>query len=128
MTRREGRRRTRGSQSLELVAVLPLLTLVAGFACQAVVLVREQSEAEVDARALARISALCPHPSEPPRIDAVDDAQPDADVLTTSEADRVAVTVTLRPRSVLPGVSLPPGVFRPSATVSMRLEPCASGA
>jgi hypothetical protein len=95
-------------------------------AWQGVVLARQQAEAEADARAIARAYVVGCLPLEGAALSDIDAALRQGSITYGNPGERtVAVTVTLRPASVLPGV-FQPGVassLAPRATVTMRKEP-----
>jgi hypothetical protein len=124
---RRGRAGERGSQSLELVAALPLLGMILLLAWQSVVLARQQIEAQSDARELARRAVLCARATAPPTLADVDSTATGTAVTGSApdHADLVRVEVRLAPASVLPDVSLPlDWPLAPHAVVVMRREPC----
>lgn len=127
MTRRRRRAGQRGAQTLELVAILPLLGLVFLVAWQGVVLVRQQIEAQSDARELARRAVLCARAAPVGGLDAVD-PRAQGTAVTTGVAGRgevVRVEVRLMPETVLPGFVLDGrSPLAPRAVVVMRREPC----
>lgn len=113
----------RGSESLEFMAILPLLLIVAALLWQGMVLIGEQSEAEADARALARATALCQRPM--PQLGDVDDQAGTGAVAARDDdpsASLVGWTVKLPLRSVVKDVNL--GIGPIAATVHFRQEPC----
>ncbi|GAC1339406.1 MAG: hypothetical protein NVSMB29_06650 [Candidatus Dormibacteria bacterium] len=126
---RRGRRTESGAETLELVASLPLLVLVSALILQGVVLVRQQVQAESDARQLARSAVMCgPVLSAEARLRLVDPVAADdgAAVTVKREADTglTRVTVSLAPQAVISGLRLGVGGFTPHASVAMRDEPC----
>jgi len=127
VTRRRGRDGQAGAETLELVAILPLLSLVFLAIWQGIVLVRQQIEAQSDARELARRAVLCARAAPVAQLDDVD---PDAHgtAVSTGLAGRSAVVrveVHLAPAIVLPGLVLDPrSSLAPRAVVTMRREPC----
>jgi len=127
VTRRRGRDGQAGAETLELVAILPLLSLVFLAIWQGVVLVRQQIEAQSDARELARRAALCARAAPTAQLGDVD---PEArgTAVTAGLAGRstvVRVEVHLAPAIVLPGFALDPrSSLAPRALVTMRREPC----
>jgi hypothetical protein len=113
----------RGSQTLELLAAMPAVGLVMLVAGQALVLGRQQAEAESDARSLARAAVLCAIPSAPLELTAIDPRAADGVVTRSARDGMVSVTVRLPPESIL-GLDLGSTGLAPSATVTMRHEPC----
>lgn len=126
MTRRRGRTGQRGAETLELMALLPLLGLVFLVVWQGVVLVRQQIEAQSDARELARQAALCGRAASPATLATVDPAPGTATTTGLSgPGDTVRVEVNLVPHVVLPGFSVDAASgLAPRAVVVMRREPC----
>ncbi|HEV7678227.1 MAG TPA: hypothetical protein VGQ42_06630 [Candidatus Dormibacteraeota bacterium] len=127
MTSRRGRAGERGSETLELVAVLPLIGLVLLLAWQGVVLVRQEFQAQADAHALARQAVLCARAVPPSRLADVDPAPGTATVTDVSgqHGGLVRVEVRLDPSIVMPGFDKALGSsLAPHATVVMRREPC----
>ena len=127
MTRRRRRAGQNGAQTLELVAILPLLGLVFLVAWQGVVLVRQQIEAQADARELARRAVLCARAAPVAGLAAVDPGAGGSAVTTGAggRGEVVRVEVRLTPRTVLPGFVLDAGsALAPRAVVVMRREPC----
>jgi hypothetical protein len=127
MSDRRGRAGEQGSQSLELVAALPLVGMILLLAWQCIVLARQQIEAQADARELARQAVLCARAAPPPALADVDSGA-EGTVLSGSpagHAELVRVEVRLAPASVLPGVRFPRDwPLAPHAVVVMRREPC----
>ncbi len=126
MSTRRGRAAERGSQTLELVAALPLVGLILLLGWQSIVLARQQVEAQADARELARQAVLCSRAAPPPRLGDVDQgASGNAVISTSADNHLVSVEVRLAPASVLPDVSFPADwPLAPHAAVVMRREPC----
>jgi len=118
----------RGSQTLELVAGLPLLAMALLAALQGIVLARQQLEAQTDAALLARHAALCDAAEPAPTLAGIDPAAgPQATVAPAPVRwPLVGVTVRLPPRSIVPGVALAGGPWIPSGTAVFRREPCRS--
>jgi len=110
-------------QSLELVALLPILTLIILAAWQGIVVARLGAEADADARTLARITVLCPTP-KPPTLSSVDPAAKAGQVdVGRMPESLIAITVSLPIPAVIPGLDLRRwGPVR--STVTMRQEPC----
>jgi hypothetical protein len=127
MRARRGRAGEHGSQSVELVAALPLVGMILMLAWQCIVLARQQVEAQADARELARQAVLCARAAPQPRLSDVD-AGASGSVVAGSppgHAELVRVEVRLVPASVLPDVTFPAGwPLAPHAVVVMRREPC----
>ena len=127
MNNRRGRAGEHGSETLELVAALPLLGLVLLLAWQGVVLVRQEIQAQADARELARQAVLCARAAPPVRLADID---PQASGTVSAAAvpghrELVRVEVRLVPATVLPGFTLATdSAFAPHAVVVMRREPC----
>lgn len=125
--RRRRRRVTEcGVETLELVAGLPFLGVAALLCCQAISLVRQQDEAETDARVVARAAALCgASRGLVPR-----DIDPDlarGAVVVVASGQEVRVTVALPPRPLLDLPGFAAALRRAPAlraTVAMRREPC----
>lgn len=125
MSRRRGRAGQRGAETLELVALLPLLSLVFFVLWQGVVLMRQQAEAQSDARELARQAVLCARAATAPRLDEVDSGAHGTVVAGSGGGQEIRVEVRLVPRVVLPGFQLDQGsALAPHAVVVMRREPC----
>lgn len=126
MRPRRGRAGEQGSQSVELVAVLPLAGMILVLAWQCIVLARQQIEAEADARELARQSVLCARAAPRPVLSDVDPAPGTAAIgPQPGHADMVRVEVRLAPTAVVPGFALGPGSpVALHAVVVMRREPC----
>lgn len=127
MSGRRGCAGERGSQSVELVAALPLLGLILLLAWQAIVLARQQIEAQADARELARRTVLCTRAGPPLALDDVDPGAHGTALVASppGHAELVRVEVRLEPASVLPDVHVPGDwLLAPRATVVMRREPC----
>lgn len=115
------RRGCRGSETVELMAVMPILVLVFLAALQLVVLARQQFQAESDARLLVRAAALCPATTSASLATIDPAAGAGARVMILSErAPLIGISVSLPPRALLPGVALP----SPRASAVMRHEPC----
>jgi hypothetical protein len=126
---RRGRAGQAGAETLELVAALPLLGLVLLLAWQGVALVRQQSQAQADARELARRAALCARAAPPPVLADVDPRAAGRATVTSDAPSAtgavVRVEVRLVPQTVLPGFRLDAGsALAPRAVVVMRREPC----
>jgi hypothetical protein len=127
MSGRRGRAGEHGSETLELVAALPLLGLVLLLAWQGVVLVRQEIQAQADARELARQTVLCARAAPPARLADVD---PHASGTATAAAvpghkELVRVEVRLTPTTVLPGFTLgTESALAPHAGGVKRREPC----
>jgi hypothetical protein len=124
---RRGRRGTRGAEAIEFIACIALLLFALTLGEQAIALMRLQAVAENDARALARLAALC-DATHPATLSSVD---PDnGDPPSTWNIDRsgplVAATVVLRPVAMLPVIN---GLtWQPRAHVVMaREQGCARG-
>ena len=131
MSRRRGRTGQVGAEALELVAILPLLGLVFFVLWQGVVLMRQQAEAQSDARELARRAVLCARAAPVPTLDQVDRGAAGTVVTrgggggSGPDGQQVRVEVRLAPRVVLPGFRLDQGsALAPHAVVVMRREPC----
>jgi len=126
MSSRRGRAGQRGSQTVELVAALPLAGMVLLLAWQCIVLARQQIEAQADARELARKAVLCARAVPRPALADVDGAAGTALIgAQPGHADMVRVEVRLAPTAVLPGVDLgASSPVAPRAVVVMRREPC----
>jgi hypothetical protein len=125
--RRRGRAGQAGAETLELVAILPLLGLVFLVAWQGVVLVRQQIEAQSDARELARRAALCARAAPTATLADVDPPARGAALTTgmTGRTQVIRVEVRLVPQTVLPGLVLDTrSPLAPRAVVVMRREPC----
>lgn len=121
---RGARRRGEGGvESLELLALLPLMTMIVLAAWQGIVIARLHAEAEADARTLVRVAVLCPQ-GPVPDILVVDHGAKGAQVTVDRRgAPLVGVTVGLPVPSVVQGVDL--SALGPIvATVVMRQEPC----
>jgi hypothetical protein len=122
-----GRAGEHGSQTVELVAAMPLLGLVLLLAWQAILLARQQVEAQADARELARKSVLCARAAPRPALGEVD-AGADGTVVAESppgHPELLRVEVRLAPATVVPGLRLGAGAaVAPRAAVVMRREPC----
>jgi len=115
----------RGAESLEFVALVPLLAFVLLLAWQGFVLLNQQSEAENDARALARAAAICSLNGPMPSLGSIDAASMGGSAQVDSSAATVRVRVSLAPHSLLTGVDLRSvGIPSPAATVTMWREPC----
>lgn len=126
MSRRRGRAGEAGAETLELVAILPLLCLAFLVVWQGVVLIRQQMEAQSDARELARRAALCARAAPGATLASVDSA-PGTAVTTglDGHGEEIRVEVRLVPRVVLPGFGFDgPAAWAPHAVVVMRREPC----
>jgi hypothetical protein len=125
---RGGRRRgERGVESLEFLAAIPLLGLIIVLAWQGIVVAREHTEAEADARAIARVTVLCPKVVSPPPLSTIDSAAPDTALAWRRDesTSQVIVVVTLPPRPVISGMDLSAWGLAPvSAKVTMHQEPC----
>ncbi len=126
MSTRRGCAAERGSQTLELVAALPLVGLILLLGWQCIVLARQQVEAQADARELARQAVLCSRAAPPPRLADIDQGATGSAVVSTPSDDHlVSVEVRLAPASVLPDVAFPADwPLAPHAVVVMRREPC----
>lgn len=106
------------------MAVLPVVVLLACGGAQALVLVRQQAQAQADARGLARQAVVC-HPGGEPAPTAIDPALGGGEVEVSRGPTDVVVTVRLAPATLIPG--LPGGIrspLAPQARVAMRTEPC----
>jgi len=124
VTRRRGRDGQAGAETLELVAILPLLALVFLAIWQGVVLVRQQIEAQSDARELARRAALCARAAPTAQLGDVDPGARGSAV-TAGHTQLVRVEVHLVPAIVLPGFAVDTrSPLAPRAVVTMRREPC----
>jgi hypothetical protein len=127
MRARRGRAGEHGSQTVELVAVLPLFGFVLLFAWQCILLARQQIEAQADARELARQAVICAR-AAPPLTLADVDKQATGTVVTAAppgHPELTSVEVRLAPVVVLPGVALGSDTpVAPRAVVTMRREPC----
>lgn len=120
---RSARAREVGAESLEFLGVLPLLILVGLLLAQLVLLVRQQAEADADARTLARSAVICSAP--PLSLAAVDPAAHGEFHIKHLPDSLMAASVALQPQLLWSGFdlsSLP--LSRPHATVVMRHEPC----
>jgi hypothetical protein len=127
MSTRRGRAAERGSQTLELVAALPLLGMLLLLGWQCIVLARQQVEAQADARELARQAVLCARAAPPPRLGDVDQGVAGTATVGSPPGHPLLVRVEVRlaPASVLPDVSFPADwPLAPHAVVVMRHEPC----
>lgn len=126
MRTRRGRAGEHGSQTVELVAALPLAGLVLLLAWQCIVLARQQIEAQADARELARKAVLCARAAPRPGLADVDATAGTAVIgQQPGHPDLVRVEVRLAPAAVLPGFDLgPASPLAPRAVVVMRREPC----
>jgi hypothetical protein len=125
MISRRGRAGEHGAETLELVAVLPLIGLVLALAWQGVVLVRQEFQAQADAHALARQSVLCARAAPAARLADVDQAPGTASVTDVGgRRTLVRVEVRLDPSIVMPGFQAALGSLAPHAVVVMRREPC----
>lgn len=118
-----------GAETLELVASLPLLALVTALILQGVVLMRQQVQAESDARQVARAAVVCgPVMTPAARLRLVDPgaAERGAVVRVEREGDSgvTRVTVSLVPEAVISGIRLGLDTFTPRSSVAMRDEPC----
>ena len=124
---RRGRRDARGAEAIEFIACLALLLFALMLGEQAVALMRLQAVAENDARALARLAALC-DATHPATLSTIDPGNADPPSTWTLErgSGLVAVTVVLRPVVMLPVIdSLG---WQPRAHVVMAQERgCARG-
>jgi hypothetical protein len=117
-------RRQRGAQAVELMAILPLVVLLVACGAQALILVRQQAEAESDARVLVRQAVVC-HDGGWPVPAAVDPALRLGDVSFQRDRDSIVVAVRLAPATIIPGISAgTDSSFAPRATVAMLREPC----
>ena len=106
------------------MAILPLVILLVACGAQALILVRQQAEAESDARVLARQEALC-HDGGSPAASEVDPALGPDDVSIQKGPDAVVVDVRLAPATIIPGLSAgTDSRFAPRASAVMRREPC----
>jgi Flp pilus assembly protein TadG len=121
--RRDGER---GAESLEFLALLPLFILFVFAAWQGLILLRQSSEAELDAQTIARSAAICGDGSKVPSLWAVDpNAGAGSSAVVASSSPYVKVRVTLVPETPFKEFNLQSvGLPAPSATVVMRLEPC----
>jgi len=126
VSRRRGRAGQAGAETIELVAVLPLLGLALLVAWQGVLLVRGQIQAQSDARELARRAVLCARVAPPLGLADIDPTDGSAVTGSVSgHAELVRVEVRLAPAPILPGLHLDPGSpLAPRAVVVMRREPC----
>ena len=131
MSRRRGRAGQVGAETLELVAILPLLSLVFFVLWQGVVLMRQQAEAQSDARELARRMVLCARAAPAPTLEEVDHGAAGTAVTERGDGSSgrdgqdVRVEVRLAPAVVLPGFRLDErSALAPRAVVVMRREPC----
>jgi hypothetical protein len=116
-----------GAETLELVAVLPLLGLVLMVAWQAILLVRGQIQAQADARELARRAVLCSRAAPPLRLADVDPQGGGTAQLAAlpGHPDMLRVEVRLGLPAPVPGMSLDAAsTLAPHAVVVMRREPC----
>lgn len=106
------------------MAVLPLIVLLAACGAQVLILVRQQAEAESDARVLAREAVVC-HDGGWPLPSAIDAALGPGDATFRRDGDSVVVDVRVAPATIIPGLTVG-GDSRlvPRATVAMRSEPC----
>ncbi len=113
-----------GAESLEFLGAVPFAVIVALVLWQILVVVEQQAEAATDARVLVRDAALCDATRHPGLRD-IDAGAAGGTATLTTAGGYVTVTVTLPPQAILPGADLNRlGVVPPSATVSMRHEPC----
>jgi hypothetical protein len=120
---RYGRGSEGGAETLEFLGVIPLLLMVAMLVWQGIVLVRQQAEADADARTLARQAVICD--SRPMTLHDIDASAQGAAVHLAAPTPYVTVAVTLRPQSVIDKVDLGGWGFpSPRAVVTMRHEPC----
>lgn len=110
------------------MASLPLLAMVTALVLQGVVLMRQQVQAESDARQVARSAVVCgPVLAPEARLRLVDPAAAGngAGIRVHREGDSLTrVTVTLVPEGVISGIRLGLGGFTPQASVAMHDEPC----
>jgi hypothetical protein len=124
---RRARRGTRGAEAIEFIACIALLLFALMLGEQAIALMRLQAVAENDARALARLAALC-DATRPATLSTVDpgNADPPSSWTLDRGSGLVAVTVVLRPVAMLPVIdSL---AWQPRARVVMAQERgCARG-
>ena len=124
---RRGRRGARGAEAIEFIACLALLLFALMLGEQAIALMRLQAVAENDARALARLAALC-DATRPATLSSIDpgNADPPSSWTVDRSSGLVAVTVVLRPVVMLPVIdSLG---WQPRAHVVMAQERgCARG-
>ena len=124
---RRVRRGARGAEAIEFIACLALLLFALMLGEQAIALMRLQAVAENDARALARLAALC-DATRPATLSTIDPSNADPPSAWTLERSGglVAVTVVLRPVVMLPVIdSL---AWQPRAHVVMAQERgCARG-
>lgn len=106
------------------MAILPLVILLVACGAQAMVLVRQQAEAESDARVLARQAVVC-HDGGWPVPAAVDPSLRLGDVTFQRQQDSVVVNVRLAPATIIPGLSAgTDSSFAPRARVAMLAESC----
>ena len=121
-----GRRRgPQGAETLEFLAVLPLMWLAATGAWQGVALAQQQIEAQSDARAIVREAAICNGGQDPREIlSVVDPSSRDvhADV-PVRKGGYVTEHVSIAPDLIFPGltVSMIQPIL-PSASATMREE------
>ncbi len=123
--RRCGRQGERGAETLEFVGILPLLALVGLVIWQGIALVRQQAEADADARTLARQAVVC----DAGTLLTLRDIDPAVGVgwaaTDAAHGPWVTVSVTLAPTPVVSTLDLSRlGIPSPRATVTMRHEPC----
>jgi hypothetical protein len=115
-----------GAESLEFLGLLPLLILFLLVAWQGLILLRQSSQAELDAQTLARSAAICGDGSKATTLWQADPgASAGSTAVTTTSAHLVKVHVTLQPDLPFKDFNLQAiGVPAPSATVVMLVEPC----
>jgi hypothetical protein len=116
----------RGAESLEFLGLLPLFILFVFVAWQGLILLRQSTEAELDAQTIARSAAICGDGSKTVTLGQIDPtAGAGSSAVVTSPTPYVKVHVTLQPNTPFPEFSLQSvGFPSPSATVVMRVEPC----
>jgi hypothetical protein len=118
---RRGRRGTRGAEAIEFVACIALLLFALTLGQQAIALMRLQAVAENDARALARLAALCDatHPATLSSVDP-DNGDPPSTWTVDRSNGLVSATVVLRPVVMLPVINRL--AWQPRAHVVMAAE------
>jgi hypothetical protein len=115
-----------GAESLEFLGLLPLLILFVFVAWQGLILLRQSSQAELDAQTIARSAAICGDGSKAVTLwEADPGAGAGSSAVTTMSSPFVKVHVTLQASTPFQDFNLQAiGIPAPSATVVMRVEPC----
>jgi hypothetical protein len=115
-----------GAESLEFLGLLPLLILFLFVAWQGLILLRQSTQAELDAQTIARSAALCGDGSKALTLwEADPGAGAASSAVTTTSPPFVKVHVTLQANTPFKDFNLQAiGVPAPSATVVMLIEPC----